>query len=178
MNMKKSITVSLLAAIAVGVKAQDQATIKINSQAAVVQSQEIIINSKPDVVWQVLTGVEDWPSWNEKVTKTSVKEKLQVGSVFSWKSGGVNIHSKLHSYIDQQVMGWTGQTIGAKAVHNWHLIPTEKGTKVLVEESMDGWLVGLLKKSMNKKLEADMIFWLSQLKLECEKPAKNAQATL
>lgn len=173
--MKKSITVSLLAAIAVGVKAQDQATIKINSQAAVVQSQEIIINSNPDLVWEILTGVEDWPSWNEKVTKTSIKEELQVGSVFSWKSGGVNIHSKLHSYKDQQIMGWTGHTIGAKAVHNWHLIPTENGTKVIVEESMDGWLVELLKKSMNKKLEADMIFWLSRLKSECESQAKEIQ---
>lgn len=34
---------------------------------------------------------------------------------------------------------------------------------------MEGWIINLMKKKMNEKLADDMVFWLGQLKEECEK---------
>lgn len=46
---------------------------------------------------------------------------------------------------------------------------TPNGMKVRVEESMEGWLIKLMKKKMNEKLAEDMLYWLEQLKNESEK---------
>jgi len=43
------------------------------------------------------------------------------------------------------------------------------GTLVKVEESMEGWLIGLFKNKMNKALEKDMQYWLEVLKRESER---------
>jgi hypothetical protein len=34
---------------------------------------------------------------------------------------------------------------------------------------MEGWIISLMKKKMNEKLQDDMLYWLEQLKQECEK---------
>jgi hypothetical protein len=55
------------------------------------------------------------------------------------------------------------------AVHNWTFIKMNGQTKVIVDESMDGFLAGLLKKLFNKNLKRDMQNWLDLLKKVCEK---------
>ena len=55
------------------------------------------------------------------------------------------------------------------AIHNWKLIALNGQTKVEVEESMEGFLAGLYKKSFNKSLETGMQKWLDLLKIESEK---------
>lgn len=67
------------------------------------------------------------------------------------------------------MLGWGGKTFGARAIHNWYLEPTKEGTKVKVEESMEGWVINLIKRKMNLKLADDMTYWLKQLKAESEK---------
>jgi hypothetical protein len=59
--------------------------------------------------------------------------------------------------------------MGIFAIHNWHLKQQNNGTEVLVEESMEGLLARIFKKSFNQNLERGMLKWLELLKLECEK---------
>jgi uncharacterized protein YndB with AHSA1/START domain len=150
-------------------RAQNQINMTINQEAPVVQSKEVSINAKPEKVWQVLTDIENWSDWNEKIKKPSVKEEPNVGVSFTWKINGSNIKSQIHTYDPNKAFGWTGKTFGAKAIHNWYLEPTAHGTKVIVKESMEGWLIALLKKKMNTVLADDLGFWLEQLKVACEK---------
>lgn len=140
----------------------------INQEAPVVQAKEIIINASPEKVWQTLINIQSWAEWNKRIKKTNLQDKIEVGSSFTWKTNGSKIKSKIHSFKPYKILGWQGKAFGASAIHNWYLEPTENGTKVSVEESMEGWIINLMKKKMNEKLADDMVYWLEQLKKECE----------
>ncbi|RPD99138.1 polyketide cyclase/dehydrase [Aureibaculum marinum] len=141
----------------------------INQEAPVIQSKEIVINATPEKVWQILTNIDGWSEWNERIQQSSLKGGLKVGNIFTWKTNGSKIKSKIHTTIPNKMLGWEGKTFGARAIHNWFLQPTENGTKVSVEESMEGWIINLIKKKMNLKLADDMTHWLEKLKAEIEK---------
>lgn len=166
--MKQSIIIISFIALSFVVNAQEPSNMTINQEAPVVQSKEITINAEPAKVWEVLTEIEKWSDWNSKIKKPKLKEEANVGVSFTWKINGSKIKSKIHTFDRNKMLGWTGRTFGATAIHNWYLRPTENGTKVLVKESMQGWLIGLMKKKMNATLEKDMMHWLEQLKIECE----------
>lgn len=142
---------------------------EINQEAPVVQKNEIRIDASSDRVWEVLTNIENWDAWNNRIKNPILRNELRVGTIFSWKTGGSKIKSKLHTVLPNKKFGWTGETFGATAIHNWYIEPTENGTKVKVEESMEGWLIALMKKKLNQQLAEGIEFWLEQLKLESEK---------
>ena len=167
--MKQSLILIFLIAFTTNVKAQNQSQMTINQEAPVVQTKEIIINAAPQKVWQVLTNIQSWGEWNDRIKKTKLQGILDVGSSFTWKTNGSKIKSTIHSFAPYNILGWQGKAFGASAIHNWYLEPTKNGTKVRVEESMEGWIIKLMKKKMNEKLADDMVYWLEQLKIECEK---------
>ena len=148
---------------------RNHSTMTINQEAPVFQTKSIIINENPEKIWGILSDIENWTKWNNKIKKTHIDEELKFESEFIWTSGGAKISSKVHTFDSYKTLGWTGKTFGARAIHNWHFEQVAGGTKITVEESMEGWLIGLMKKKMNIRLEQDMIFWLKQLKIESEK---------
>ena len=150
-------------------ESQNQVNMTINQEAPVIQTKEIIINAQPEKIWQVLTNIKKWGDWNSRITNLVTQSELKVGSTFTWKTKGSKIKSTVHTFKTNQVLGWIGKTFGAKAIHNWYLEPTSNGIKVRVEESMEGWIIGLIHKKMNRILEEDMRFWLEQLKTESER---------
>jgi len=141
----------------------------INTNAPVKCSKTILINSNAEKVWSVLTDIDNWTTWNTEVTHVKLNETLKPETTFDWKTGGAKIHSTLHTVEPFKNFGWTGKTVGAYAIHNWTLSETNSVVKVSVEESMEGFLVSLFKKSFNKNLENGMQKWLDLLKQECEK---------
>lgn len=141
----------------------------INQKAPVVQAKDIFINANIELDWSLLTKIDQWPRWNKNIKKTYLQKAPAVGIAFTWQSNGSKIKSKIHTYDIHKAIGWSGEAFGAKAIHNWYLKPAEKGTKICVEESMEGWLVSLMKNKMNRFLEKDMTHWLKCLKVECEK---------
>jgi hypothetical protein len=141
----------------------------INQEAPVVQKKDIIINATPEKVWHILTNVQSWGEWNKRIEQPKSQGKLRKGSIFTWKTNGNKIKSKIHTYTPNKTLGWQGKAFGASAIHNWYLVPTENRTIVRAEESMEGWIINLMKKRMNKKLAEDMKYWLEQLKIESEK---------
>ncbi len=46
------------------------------------------------------------------------------------------------------MLGWTGKNFAADANHNGFLTPTENGTKVRTEESVQGLLMSITKKKI------------------------------
>lgn len=167
--MKQSLNLIFLNAMTFNVRAQNQSQMTINQEAPAVQKKETTINATPKEVWQVLTNIQSWDEWNERIKQPKSQDKLEVGGVFTWKTNGSKIKSKIHTFTPNKMIGWQGKAFGASAIHNWYLEPTESGTKVRVEESMEGWIINLMKKKMNEKLAEDMVYWLEQLKIECEK---------
>ncbi|NVK03197.1 MAG: SRPBCC domain-containing protein [Flavobacteriia bacterium] len=141
----------------------------INKTAPVVESKEIEIKASPEKVWSIMADIDRWAEWNVNIKNPKTLSEPAVGSQFKWKNNGSNITSTLHTFEPNQEMGWTGKNFAAKAIHNWYLTPTENGTKVRTEESMEGFLMNLMKKKMNDVLVEDMTTWLAQLKAKCEK---------
>lgn len=142
---------------------------EVNQNAPVLQNNQILIQATPEKVWAVLAGIDNWVKWNKHISKAQLQGDPVAGAGFTWKVNGASIRSVLHTSIPGKAFGWSGTTFGGSAIHNWHLQNTDGGTLVKVEESMEGWLVGLFKNKMNSDLERDMQYWLEALKKECEK---------
>jgi uncharacterized protein YndB with AHSA1/START domain len=140
----------------------------INHNAPVTCSKEIIINAPGQKVWAVLTDIDKWATWNTEVSNPKLNGPLQPGATFDWKSGGAKIHSTLHTVDSFNSFGWTGKAVGTFAIHNWTLTETNGQTTVTVNESMEGFLAKLFKRSLNKSLEKGMQKWLDLMKQKCE----------
>ena len=149
--------------------AQNNSTMKsINSNAPVKCSKSITINAGSEKVWAAITNINDWARWQTDISNPTLNGELKENTTFDWKTGGAKIHSTLHTVEPSKNFGWTGKTFGMFAIHNWKLTETNGQTTVTVDESMEGFLAGLLKKSFNKNLEKGMVRWLELLKQECE----------
>ena len=141
----------------------------INNNAPVKCSKSIVIAAPSTKVWAVLTNINNWANWQTEISKPKLNGELQPNTTFDWKTGGVKIHSTLHTVEPFSQFGWTGKTFGMLAIHNWKLTDVKGETSVLVDESLEGLLASLFKKSFLNKLEKSMQVWLNLLKKECEK---------
>jgi Polyketide cyclase / dehydrase and lipid transport len=141
----------------------------INHNAPVKCSKSIIINASSVTVWTVMTNINNWSAWQTDITKPTLNGELKTGSTFDWKTGGATIHSTLHTVEPFNNFGWTGKTLGMFAIHNWNISEVSGQTKVSVDESMDGFLAKLFRKTFNNNLQKGMQRWLEFLKKECEK---------
>jgi hypothetical protein len=141
----------------------------INNNAPVKCNKSITIAASNKKVWEILTNINSWDSWQTDISNPKLNGDLKPNSTFDWKSGGAKIHSTLHTVDPFKQLGWTGKTFGMFAIHNWTITKKDGKTEVSVEESLEGLLAKLLKKTLNKSLESGMQNWLELLKQECEK---------
>lgn len=140
-----------------------------NPNALVKATKSITIEASPEKVWAVLTDINHWATWQTDISRPTLNGPLQSNTTFDWKTGGAGIHSTLHTVEPNKSLGWTGKTFGMYAIHNWTLTEVASGTQVSVDETMEGFLAGLFKKSFNRNLDRDMQHWLELLKAEVEK---------
>jgi uncharacterized protein YndB with AHSA1/START domain len=141
----------------------------INVLAPVQCSKSMLIDATPEKVWAILTDIDRWGEWNPEISQPQLAGSLVSGATFTWKTGGTKIHSTLHTVVAPHQLGWTGKTFGIYAIHNWTIGVQGSKTIVAVEESMEGLLARLLKKSFNKNLATGMGNWLEALKVKCER---------
>ena len=144
----------------------------VNREAPALAHSEAVIAAEPEMVWDVLTAFENWPSWNPDVSSVALEGGLAEGTVFRWKAGRSKITSRLVKVERPRLLGWTGQTAGIKAVHVWQLSPVDGGTFARTEESWDGLLVRVLRGPLQKSLQKAMDEGLRHLKAEAERRAR------
>lgn len=141
----------------------------INKSAPVVAAGEIEVAADPKIVWEVMAGIDRWPDWNPDVKWASSEEELAEGSKFRWKAGPGTIVSTIQQVERPRTLAWTGKTMGIKAVHVWRLEPKDGKTIVRTEESWEGLLPQIFRKSMHKMLQRSIDAGLSHLKAEAER---------
>jgi hypothetical protein len=141
----------------------------IDEQAPVVGASEIEIAAAPEVVWEVLTEFEQWPSWNPDVKSMSMDGPVAEGSVFRWKAGPGAITSTIRWVEPPRVIAWTGRTLGIRAIHFWSLEARDGTTLVRTEESYDGVVARLLRRPLRKALQRGLEDGLRYLKAEAER---------
>jgi hypothetical protein len=141
----------------------------VNERAPVVGASEIEIGAAPEAVWEVLTSLERWPSWNPDVKSMSVEGPVDEGTVFRWKAGPGTIESTIRRVEPPRLIAWTGKTLGIKAIHFWHLEPRNSGTRVRSEESYEGLVTRVLRGPLQKTLDKALGDGLQYLKTEVER---------
>ena len=131
-------------------------------------SAEIEIEAEPRAVWDVLTDLENWPSWNPDVSSVSLAGELAEGTEFRWRAGPGTITSVLRYVEPPHVIAWTGRTLALDAVHVWRLEDGHGSTRVRTEESWSGLPARLFQRSLRRMLERSLEDCLQHLKLAVE----------
>jgi hypothetical protein len=144
----------------------------INRRAPAIAAAEVLILAPLDIVWSVLTKIDEWSRWNPNVSRVDLRGPLGAGTAFYWKAGGATISAILQEVSPQQRIAWTGRTFGIRAVHIWTFQETDNGVIVRTEESFDGILVRLLAGPMRKMLASSLEKSIQALKAECERRIK------
>ena len=140
---------------------------KINQSAPVIAAAEILVNAPPQRVWNLLTDIAHWPTWQPDISESAISGPLTPGTVFTW-STSTEIRSRLELVEPNKRLAWTGKAWTATAIHVWELLPQPGGrTLVRTRESMDGFLLSLFFSS--EKLQASDQQWLNALKTAAEK---------
>jgi hypothetical protein len=140
----------------------------INPQAPVVGDSEIEIAAPLEVVWDVLTALDSWPSWNPDVKWMARQGKVAVGSTFRWKAGPGTITSIIRRVEKPRLIAWTGKTLGIRAIHRYRLEPRGEGTFVRTDESYEGLIAGLFRVPLRKTLNSALASGLQSLRTEAE----------
>ena len=142
---------------------------EINREAPVVVEGEIEIAAPIEVVWDVLTTIEDWPQWNADVKSTEIAGPVAPGTAFRWKAGPGTIKSQLQTVEPQHVIAWTGSWLGISAIHCWRLDRSDGGTRVQSQESVEGVPARLLPGRHRSVFERSTQTSLQALKVEAER---------
>jgi hypothetical protein len=141
----------------------------INRYAPVVGTSETQIGAAPEVVWEVLTGIAHWPSWNPDVKSAALDGELAAGSEFRWKAGPGTITSTVQRIDRLRRIAWTGRTFGIDAMHLYALEPRGRTTFVRTEESYDGFVARRFRGQLQKRLDRALEDGLRHLKIEAER---------
>ena len=141
---------------------------EINQAAPVFALKEIIIDAPVSKVWQTQANIEEWPQWQPNITSVKMNGGLQPGSTFHWKAQGMTIHSRLHTVESETRIGWTGNSLGMYAIHNWMFEEHGEKTRAITEESLSGWLTRLMKLFDPHFLDKSMETALQRLKARAE----------
>jgi hypothetical protein len=143
--------------------------VDVDGSAPAVASGSIEIEAAPEVVWDVLTTIGDWPSWNPDVRTAALDGDLAPGTTFRWKAGPGTITSTIQELDPPHRITWTGRTVGIKAIHVYRLEAGATGTSVVSEESWAGLPVRLLRGFLRKQLQRSTDTGLQHLKREAER---------
>jgi hypothetical protein len=142
---------------------------QVQAGAALLARHEVFVKAPPAVVWDLLVDVPRWPSWHPPILRAEAPGPLAPGISFTWTNEGTDIKSTVAVARPPALLAWTGSASVARAVHVWRLEPVAGGTRVAVEESMDGPLLSWL--YPQRKLDADVARWLADLRDAAERKA-------
>lgn len=141
---------------------------EINRRAPLVARKEVLINASPEAVWRIQSDIDCWKSWETDISKSQLEGELKRDAVFKWTSGGFTVKSKIQEVVPQQRLAWSGKSVGSSAKHVWTFEPRDGGTLVTTEESMEGWLVTIIKAFAPDFLDKSLDKWTLNLKRKAE----------
>jgi uncharacterized protein YndB with AHSA1/START domain len=153
---------SLAAGVRVAGSARSRISCVETSDAPVRSRVEVEIAAPPEVVWDVLTRLRDWPEWNPEVKSMSFDGPIAPGSEFRWKAGPGTIVSTFEQVEPPRRIKWRGRI---NAVHEWRLEASHGET----EESFSGLIARLFRRQLQKTLDKSLHDGLEHLKREAER---------
>ena len=144
-------------------------TMEADRRAPVFSEGRIAVAASPERVWDILADLESWPSWNADVDAVTLEGPVRPGTVFRWKAGSAKIVSTLREVERPLRLSWTGRTMGVDAIHVWRFEPSGDGVTVSMQESFSGLVARLLRKRLQRDLDATTTKGLEALKAAAER---------
>ncbi|MEU9047409.1 MULTISPECIES: SRPBCC family protein [unclassified Kitasatospora] len=141
----------------------------IDRAAPVIARRELPISASATAVWDLLTSVPDWPSWQPDITEARALTPLAPGAVFHWRTAGLDITSTVYALEAPRLILWGGPSQGVTAIHQWTLTPRAGATLVATEESWDGAPVRADPAGIGQALDQSLLQWLLHLKSAAER---------
>ncbi|GLW75437.1 hypothetical protein Kpho02_77340 [Kitasatospora phosalacinea] len=141
----------------------------IDRAAPVVARRELPIRTPAPAVWALLTYVPGWPTWQPDIAEARALTPLAPGSVFHWRTGGVDVTSTVYAVDAPRLVLWGGRSQGITAVHRWTFAPSAGATLVVTEESWDGEPVRTDAAAVTRALDRSLAQWLLHLKSAAER---------
>lgn len=136
---------------------------------------QIDISAPPEVVWDIITDVAAWPEWYSGAANVSILHLVdgRVGpdSVVSWRTMGLNFDSVVREFEPPTRFAWESRKAVIRGYHAWLIIPTEKGCRVITDESFRGPLAVMQGTFLPNKLHGLHQEFLETLKIKAEVPA-------
>jgi uncharacterized protein YndB with AHSA1/START domain len=137
---------------------------------------EIEVNAPPEYVWDLLMRAEEWPDWYEGAKNVRLRAAqdsvLRADSVFSWQTMGLKFESTIRELEPPYRLSWESRKRSIQGYHTWLIVPTERGCRVITEESQRGWLTFFEKTFQPRKLHRLHDVWLSEIKKIAEARAR------
>lgn len=172
------LTVALIAPLFSGFAQQNKIE-KINWPSAYEPSKskfyvhnEIEINAQPEVVWYFLIDALKWQSWYKRAKDVSFITKadtvINANSIFKWETMGMEFESTIKQFETNRLLAWESKKKSIQGFHVWLIVPTDKGCKVVTDESQNGWLTFFEKTFQGRKLKKLHDVWLVELKKKSE----------
>lgn len=144
---------------------------EIDRSAPAISTGELVIAASPEVVWDVISDIEAWPSWNPDVKTATLDGPLAVGSVFRWRAGGASLTSTLRVVDPPRELSWSGRAMGIRAIHIFRFEPSDGSTLARSEESWAGLVPTLFRGYSRRTLDRGIRSVLRLLKDEAERRA-------
>jgi uncharacterized protein YndB with AHSA1/START domain len=145
--------------------------VAINKRAPIILRGAIDVDAAPDLVWDVLSTIEGWPTWNPEVRSASLQGELAEGTSFRWKAGPSTLESTLVSVTAPKEIAWTGRSLGLSVIHVYTLEPHDGKTMVRTSESVEGMPARLFRGSIKRRMDESIEAGLAALKKEAERRA-------
>jgi Polyketide cyclase / dehydrase and lipid transport len=137
------------------------------ANTAVFVGNRLEMNVPPERVWEWLIRADLWPEWyanSKNVTYLEPsKGPLRLGTTFRWTTFGVTIVSRVEEFALGERIAWNARGTGVDAYHAWLIEKTEKGCRVLTEETQNGWAARLGKLFMPSRMQKYHQIWLEGL---------------
>ncbi len=134
---------------------------------------EVWIGAPPSRVWEVLTDLERWNRWHRGISFAQLRGSVERGTIFHWRKDGMHVVSALDPVEPERTFGWHGRAFGARLRHLWTLEPSQGGTRVRGTESVDGFMVWVIRRSVRKTVDRSLAEWLHGLKARAEAPKED-----
>ncbi len=116
----------------------------IDQSAPLVGHGDIVINAALDRVWRLQTNINYWSEWQPNVASAKLEGKLAPGTVFRWRTSGVDITSRIDELDKQRRISWTSEAWGMYAIQNFEFEQRADDVKVRTEVSISGWLAQIV----------------------------------
>jgi uncharacterized protein YndB with AHSA1/START domain len=138
------------------------------SQADLFSHNKLLINASCERIWSHIIDAAKWPEWypNSKEVKINADTVLEDGTVFRWRTFGLQLESKVNEFVPYTRIGWYGYAPGTEPsfYHTWYLKLQGDACLVVTDEVGRGKDAAHLRETDESLMHRGHDLWLATLK--------------